>query len=87
MMLLIMRLLHVAKDTAFNFTERSDEDVQETTCLSRIDTANTTAHIIPFGYHGIENNSALVIGWSSEVTIVTNYVAEIEMNKRTKRKI
>ena len=41
-------------------------------------------HLIPFGYHGIENNSALVIGWSSSQNRNELRNFEIEMNKENK---
>ena len=79
---------YLPKDTAFTFTERSDEERSELKPLvyPRMNVAYDRTHLIPFGYHGIENNSALVIGWSSSHNRNELRNFEIEMNKKNKTK-
>ena len=79
---------YLPKDTAFAFTERSDEERSELKPLvyPRMNVAYDRTHLIPFGYHGIENNSALVIGWSSSHNRNELRNFEIEMNKKNKTK-
>lgn len=79
---------YLPKDTAFNFTERSDEERSELKPLvyPRMNVAYDRTHLIPFGYHGIENNNALVIGWSSSHNRNELRNFEIEMNQKNKTK-
>lgn len=77
---------YLPKGTAFTFTERNDEERANLKPLiyPRMNAAYDRTHLIPFGYHGIENNSALVIGWlaSHNRNELRNF--EIEMNKENK---
>lgn len=77
---------YLPKDTAFTFTERNDKERSELKPLiyPRMNVAYDRTHLIPFGYHGIENNSALVIGWSSSHNRNELRNFEIEMNKENK---
>lgn len=79
---------YLPKDTAFNFTERSDEERSELKPLvyPRMNVAYDRTHLIPFGYHGIENNNALVIGWSSSHNRNELRNFEIEMNQKNRTK-
>ena len=71
---------YLPKDTAFAFTELKP------LVYPRMNVAYDRTHLIPFGYHGIENNSALVIGWSSSHNRNELRNFEIEMNKKNKTK-
>ena len=77
---------YLSKDTAFTFTERNDKERSELKPLiyPRMNVAYDRTQLIPFGYHGIENNSALVIGWSSSHNRNELRNFEIEMNKENK---
>lgn len=63
---------HLDKNTGFDYgsDERSNEERQKTNLCIRPATAIKGSvdrtHMLPFGYHGLENDERLVIGWNGE---------------------
>lgn len=66
---------HLAPGTGFRYTseQRSNEERRLTNLCIRpvlkVKGAVHRTHMLPFGYHGLENDERLVIGWSGEANI------------------
>ena len=66
---------HLASGTGFRYTseQRSNEERRLTNLCIRpvlkIKGAVHRTHMLPFGYHGLENDERLVIGWSGEANV------------------
>lgn len=66
---------HLAPETGFRYTseQRSNEERRLTNLCIRpvlkVKGAVHRTHMLPFGYHGLENDERLVIGWSGEANI------------------
>ena len=66
---------HLAPGTGFRYTtdQRSNEERRLTNLCIRpvlkVKGSIHRTHMLPFGYHGLENDERLVIGWSGEANI------------------
>lgn len=66
---------HLAPGTGFRYTseQRSNEERRLTNLCIRpvlkVKGAVHRTHMLPFGYHGLENDERLVIGWSGEANV------------------
>lgn len=66
---------HLVPGTGFRYTseQRSNEERRLTNLCIRpvlkVKGAVHRTHMLPFGYHGLENDERLVIGWSGEANI------------------
>ena len=66
---------HLAPGAGFRYTseQRSNEERRLTNLCIRpvlkVKGAVHRTHMLPFGYHGLENDERLVIGWSGEANI------------------
>lgn len=66
---------HLAPGTGFRYTsdQRSNEERRLTNLCIRPDLkvkgSVHRTHMLPFGYHGLENDERLVIGWSGEANV------------------
>ena len=66
---------HLAPGTGFRYTtdQRSNEERRLTNLSIRpvlkVKASIHRTHMLPFGYHGLENDERLVIGWSGEANI------------------
>ena len=66
---------HLAPETGFRYTsdQRSNEERRLTNLCIRpvlkVKGSIHRTHMLPFGYHGLENDERLVIGWSGEANV------------------
>ena len=66
---------HLAPGTGFRYTtdQRSNEERRLTNLCIRpvlkVKGSIHRTHMLPFGYHGLENDERLVIGWSGEANV------------------
>lgn len=76
------------KGTAFLHKGRDDERRAELKPMlyPKADKAYDRTHLIPYGYHGSENNPALVVGWDSDQNRKDLREFEIKVNNINKSK-